>query len=207
MPEGWPLLRLLGGGCIRMRKPAVVHLLRWVLVMACLVTLGASVSSQAPSAGRCSPRVRDLLSEGEAQIDQEQYRAAIAAFDLVIQLDPQCASAYASRGLGLDRLKQHQQALQDLAKAIHLDPQSAAAYLIRGDIYARLEEYRQAIEDYSLALQRDPQLAQAYTNRGLAYYLLGDQQRSADDFAKAAQIDPMSLQVDSGGPHVDRDLC
>ncbi len=106
------------------------------------------------------------------------------------QLDPNFASAYHSRGIAYDNLKEYQRAIEDYSRAIQLDPHDASAYYNRGIAYGNLEDYQRAIEDFTRAIELDPNDALAYHNRGIAYGNLKEDQRTIEDFNRAIQLDP-----------------
>jgi tetratricopeptide (TPR) repeat protein/energy-coupling factor transporter ATP-binding protein EcfA2 len=100
---------------------------------------------------------------------EKKHAESIPFLDRAIELKPDYAWAYSSRGIAYNELKQYQRAIEDYDRAIELDPKDAAAYNNRGYTYDDLKEYRRAIEDYGRAIELDPKYAAAYNNRGLTY--------------------------------------
>jgi tetratricopeptide (TPR) repeat protein len=130
------------------------------------------------------------------------YRArdpdgAMQELNKAIQLDPQFAMAYASRGQLFLDLGQPQQAIQDFDEAVRLDPQSVLAYNSRGSFYLTQGEPRRAIRDFDEAIRLDPQLAKAYTGRGQAYADLGLYERSTEDLDQAIGLESQLAEANT----------
>ena len=132
----------------------------------------------------------EWVKEGNKYRNAKQYREAIAAYDRAINLDPQNADAYSSRGVAYRELKEYQRAIADYDRAIALNQQDANTYYNRGNAYRELKEYRKAIADYDRAIALNPQYANAYNNRGYAYHNLKEYGRAIADFDRALAIDP-----------------
>jgi len=73
-----------------------------------------------------------------------------------LELTPDDAAAYTSRGAVYRQLQEYQQALEDYAHAIELDPSNAYSYAGRGMTYLHLKNAVRAQADLSLACGRDP---------------------------------------------------
>ncbi len=124
------------------------------------------------------------------------YKEALNAFNKAIELNPQDAAAYSSRGLTYYFLGKYQQAIKAFNKAIQIDPQLDIAYNNRGITYAELGNYKQAINDFTKSIELNPQRANLYYNRGLAYHKLGNYQQAINDYTKAIQGDVIDKLID-----------
>ena len=71
--------------------------------------------------------------------------AAIAAYDRVIMMLPQYASAYNNRAIIKEKLGRYNEALADIDKAIQLYPDYAEAFNLRGVIKQKMGNYIDAI--------------------------------------------------------------
>ena len=153
--------------------------------------------ADAPLASGAGPRAAadrdaaaDLVRQGNAQLTQGQYQAAIADCDRALQLDPDSADAYHNRGYAKASLDQHAAAIADYDQALRLNPDDAMAYNNRGVAKANLEQYAAAIVDYDQALQRNPNDASAYHNRGVAKANLKQYAAAIADYDQALQRNP-----------------
>ncbi len=68
----------------------------------------------------------DSLNVGYVQNEKGKYAGAIADFTRAIEIGPQYADAYASRGWAKYKLDDHNGAIADWEKAIELDPSRKA---------------------------------------------------------------------------------
>ena len=111
----------------------------------------------------------------------------------VIDLDPESAWGYRSRGFTYIEKGEHGKAIRDLTKAIELDPNSAMAYCNRGYARAELGDYNAAIADSTKAIELDPLLASAYHNRAITYCHMGDYDKA---WADVKECQRLGLAVD-----------
>ncbi len=126
-----------------------------------------------------------------AYLSKEDYDRAIADYDQVIQLQPNCGvCTYNDRGNAYLAKGDYNHAIIDYNQAIQIQPDFAAAYSNRGLAYADKGDYDRAIADYDQAIQIQPDFAMAYSNRGLAYANRGDYDRAIADYDQAIQIQP-----------------
>jgi tetratricopeptide (TPR) repeat protein len=116
---------------------------------------------------------RDWSARNEADrdraavcIQQGDYEQAIAAYDKLIQAQPNTAKNYVSRGDAFCLKKAYDQAHADYDRAIHLEPGSADALTGRGTAYRKRGNYAQAFLDYTAALEIDPACASAHAALG-----------------------------------------
>ena len=119
---------------------------------------------------------------GEAYLNEGDWETALDEFNQAIQIDPEYAEAYSSRGLIQEFLGNFEAAIEDYDQAIALDPQNAEAYYNRGNTWFVLGEYEVAIEDYSMVIALDPQSSDAYYNRGIAHDIRGRYEMAIEDF-------------------------
>ena len=87
-------------------------------------------------------KLKMLIAKGD-------YDRVLQGYTKAIQLNPDDAIAYNSRG-GVYYLKEeYESAIVDFTKAIDLNPNYAEAYNNRGVAYHLKEEYESAIADYT----------------------------------------------------------
>ncbi len=135
--------------------------------------------------------------------------AALRACEEVIRSDRPAgvrAEARYNRGVELDSLDRHAEALEEFAEAIRLKPDYAAAYMNMGVVFANLSRwdeavgaYRQAntlrrhndaLGAYRSALRVRPGYANAWGNLGMTAYLLGRYTEAAEAFETARELVP-----------------
>ena len=112
------------------------------------------------------------------------YDQAMRHFDRAIQIWPDYADAYLSRGLAERGASHRAEALADFDRALALDPSLTRAYNARGQIYLENGDVQKTIQDCSKSIQVNPTV-DAYYQRGEAYEKLGEHQKAIADFDAA----------------------
>ena len=97
-------------------------------------------------------RVTSLLEQGQSLLNSERQEDAIACFDEILSLDPNCAEALVKKGSALEKMRRPQEALECYDRAINADGSMTIAYLHKGGLCNRLERYGEAMECYERAL-------------------------------------------------------
>jgi tetratricopeptide (TPR) repeat protein len=115
-------------------------------------------------------------------------RAAIAAFNEAIRLDPGYPDAFAQRGRAHADLKEYELALADINHALVLDPRLARAYRARARTYRAMGDYDKALVDYDEGIRLDPKHPSAYAGRAHVRRKLGDRSGAHDDYVQACNL-------------------
>jgi tetratricopeptide (TPR) repeat protein len=136
------------------------------------------------------PESMALARQGATASNDRDYDRAIALFSEAIQLAPDYASAFNSRGLAYSKKGDNDRAISDYNEAIRLDPHNSLAFSNRGWAYAGKGENDRAISDYNEAIRLDPHNSLAFNNRGNAYSKKGDVDRAISDYNEAIRLDP-----------------
>ena len=121
--------------------------------------------------------------------------AAIAAYDHVIMLEPQYASAYNNRALIKESLGRYNEALADIDKAILLQPDYAEAFYFRGFIKQKMGNYIDAIPDHDNAIRLRQDYTEAYVARGYSKFSLQRYRDAISDYDEALQRQPASASA------------
>jgi tetratricopeptide (TPR) repeat protein len=151
------------------------RLLPFLLVWAISVPAFAGPGS-ADDVAACHAR------EGDAQSRQDACERVIADGN---SAPKEVAYAYAVRGDGLAKKRNHEKAIEAYNKAIELYPDFPGVFNARGWSYESMGKDDEAIADYDLALQKRPNFALAYNNRGTVFLRRGALQSALDDFNAA----------------------
>ncbi|WP_299484982.1 trypsin-like peptidase domain-containing protein [Acaryochloris sp. IP29b_bin.137] len=118
-------------------------------------TFMASVTKVSPSLGFSGPVAiggaeltpDDLYVQGTDKFQRGNYQGAIADLNQSIDLNPQNAVAYNSRGNAYFELRQYQAAIAEYDQAIALNPNYAEAYFNRGLAHKLIGNNDQANQD------------------------------------------------------------
>lgn len=107
-------------------------------------------------AGLAHSRLAELEGELAARRVQE-YRAAIAAYDRSIALDPNNADTWTQQGWVLEQLDEPTEALTSYTRAIEIAPESSQALVGQCTVLNQLEQYETALAACQQAIQGDGQ--------------------------------------------------
>lgn len=121
------------------------------------------------------------LTAGQVLYFQDDYDAAIRAFDLAIdaidasrEAEFQTSLVYVFRGDANRSLENYEDSLVDYERALELNPNSAIAYAGIGTTYRRLEQDELAIENLTHAIEVDPEEPMGYFQLA-GYYTTTDE--------------------------------
>jgi tetratricopeptide (TPR) repeat protein len=130
------------------------------------------------------------LFKGAVYQNRGQVSKAIAQCNKAIEINPEYAPVYNSRGFAYIGKGEYDEAISDFNKAIEINPKFTMAYNNRGYAYGIKGQYDQAISDSNKAIELNPKLAMAYNNRGLAYLNKGQHDRAISDCNRALKVNP-----------------
>ena len=142
----------------------------WRVILHLLCAMGTSLASQHRKAGR--------------------YEEAIEEYSKAIELDPNDAIHFRSRGNSKYFLSRYEEAIEDYNRAIELDPNDAIQFRSRGLSKHNLGRYEEAIEDYNKAIELKPNDAIAFNNRGNSKHSLGRYEEAIENYNRAIELDP-----------------
>ena len=113
-----------------------------------LATLFILLLSQAawPAASMSEPTVDPELQKGQALIEQQDWRAAVAVLDNYTHAHPTSADGFNLLGYGYRHLKRYDDALAAYEKALALDPNHRGAHEYIGEAYLQLGQLDKARE-------------------------------------------------------------
>lgn len=125
--------------------------------------------------------------------DHQKLNEAIVKYSKAIELDPNNATNYNSRGKVYYNQHKLTEALADYNKAIELDIKYAKAYYNRAIIYDDQGKLTEALVDFSMAIKLD--YVYAYNNRAIIYYKQDELAKALADFSKAIELDNHDVVV------------
>ncbi|MCA9895647.1 MAG: tetratricopeptide repeat protein [Anaerolineae bacterium] len=160
-------------------------------VLAVIAAVGAFVTSQEAQTLLQDAREQYQISFefANAILNDPNSRQVVERMDVLVDLYPENALGYASRGLAYYHLGEYEAAIADYTQAILLEPQYVEAHNNRGNAYSELQQYEEAIADFTQAIAIDPLYTLAYNNRGYTYYNLGQYDLAISDYTQAIATD------------------
>jgi tetratricopeptide (TPR) repeat protein len=132
----------------------------------------------------------NYLEAGDSAYEAEDYERAIAAYEQAIDVDPELAAAYNSRGRAYAELDEYKKAIADYDKAIELDPQDAQTYFQRATLLYDTGHPDEALDDLDQAIEIDPKFAMAYAMRSMLYMEMGEPEKALADMERAVELEP-----------------
>jgi tetratricopeptide (TPR) repeat protein len=132
------------------------------------------------------------LQRGTAEAALKKFQAAIADYNLALQLHPKFEVAYVCRSLDrLDMGEDIYAALRDIDTAIQLSPRDSHSYIVRGEIKVLLYNYDKAVDDYNISIKLNPNDPRAFYGRGVAYFHMESYDKSVSDLSRAIELKPV----------------
>jgi tetratricopeptide (TPR) repeat protein len=153
-----------------------------VFLCAAAALLAAAVQSTA-AVDHAAANLRRLCQSGMGD-------ERVAACSRLIELRPDHAYFYASRGMAYYDNGDYDHAIADANEAIRLNPNDFFFYVVRGFARFRKGDYDQAISDYYRAIELKPKLALAYDALSDAYNHRGDRDRAIAAADEAIRLAP-----------------
>lgn len=127
---------------------------------------------------------------GTCHAQMKAHKCAVSDFSKSLELDPENADYYHSRGLAYHKMGEFDHAIKDFTKSLDLNPEDALAYRNRGMAHIEKRECYHAIADFSKFLKIRPADFVALTARGCAYAYMEDYSRAFSDFDTVLKKDP-----------------
>ena len=134
--------------------------------------------------------IEALLVLADCHTCDENLDAALDIYDKVMALEPAIAEVHNNRGLILERLGRHADALASYDKALALDASLSDAHVNRGNALHQLQRHDAALNAYDAALALAPDAAAAWLGRGNALHELKRYDAALAAFDEALKRDP-----------------
>ena len=121
--------------------------------------------------------------------------AALELYTLVSNQVPDYAEGHSNRGVILQLMKRHEEALASYDRAIALRPGYANAHFNRGTVLKKLGRREEALASYDQALALAPDHAEAYNNRGVVLQEMKRYDEALASFEKAMALNPAHAEA------------
>jgi tetratricopeptide (TPR) repeat protein len=146
----------------------------------------------------CSTNPQQYLDSGDEYLKAGQTDEAIAQYNKALEINPELAKAYYTRGMAYRSEEKINEALQDFNKAIEINPDYAVAYHARSLVYSLLGKGDLAVQDMNHAIGLDgnvvrgidPGMALAYYKLGVAYLNMGNYLLAQGFLGKSLKLEP-----------------
>jgi tetratricopeptide (TPR) repeat protein len=134
--------------------------------------------------------VAELFARGIAlEEDPANQSQAIAAYQRVLELDPQHAAAHINLGTLYYNRQEYSLAEKHYRQAIEVDSRYALAYFDLGNVLDETGRVNEAIQTYATALQLAPTYADAHYNLALAYEKMKEPRKALKHWRAYTRLD------------------
>ncbi len=124
----------------------------------------------------------------------EEFSESIEEFTKAIEIDPDYALTYVSRGAALMKMHDIEESIADFDHAIELDPDYPKTYHLRGLARVEVGDHEGALEDFGNAIDLDPDYGPAYYSRATLQIKLGREDLATEDIQMVNFLTEMNTQ-------------
>ncbi len=131
---------------------------------------------------------------GKADMDKQNWTAAIAKFENAVQYNNDSAAVYFDLAKAYAQTRQYDKVTTALYRSVTLDNTNAEAYELLGDTFFTLQKYTDAMSPYRRALQIQPNNYKTLCNLSEVYLSKGMNDDAQDMAQRAIKFDPNAPQ-------------
>ncbi len=153
----------------------------FIVVVLVLLPILFSFASSAWDTSLSRANVVQHIADGNKNLDDDDFKDAVASFDRALLEDPDNADAYAGRALSLAFLFEKPRALADLKRLESLDPLNPLLFRTRGLLAKNEGRHKEAVAAYTRSLKLDPGNTWTRLQRGRAYLETGEPNKAMKD--------------------------
>lgn len=119
-----------------------------------------------------------------SSLSNEEYRSAIALYDMLVQQGEADVDTYFARGYAYSMIDEHGLAAQDYSVVLQSQPDALGALNNRCWALSEIGAFDAALEDCDLLMTLDPEADYPYLNRGIVYEKMGEMSAAMDDYVE-----------------------
>lgn len=162
-------------GCMDLRKAKV---------------LGNQKAKDLYDANFCSNMSETFIIAGDAKMEAQDYKGALADYTAAIQLNSDSIKPYLKRALCNVSLKKYDKAINDYNKALKIKADTVKILYLRGMAYNAASNYKLAFADFSSVVKLSPNYYDAYMQRAAACEGMENDRSATYDYSQAIRIKP-----------------
>ncbi len=144
------------------------------------------------------------FDEGMAEFVDHNYGKSIERLSEAIELDPDFALAFKSRGAAYLRSEQVEAAIADFNTVIRMDPANARAYHLRGLAYEKTGDDEKAMNDFNKAIELKADYGAVYYSRANLNTRLGRTDQATEDIRMVTHLTEVNIETFSNTNNVWR---
>jgi len=143
-----------------------------------------------------NPDALAAFNQGMEQLQQENFKDAIALFSQAVEVDNTFAAAYVGLGEALLKLEDYEAAIQRYSEALNYDQNIALAYNGRGECHQEMGNIELAINDFNSAFELDRNDPRIAANLGdVLINYVRDAKRAIQALTTAIDGDPENAEA------------
>ena len=139
--------------------------------------------------------LNEAFERGMDAFVNDDFSESVEEFTKAIDIDPDFALTYASRGAALMKMHRIEESIADFDHAIVLDSDYPKTYYLRGLARVEVEDYEGALEDFGNAIDLDPDYGPAYYSRATLQINLGREDLATEDIQMVQVLTEMNTQA------------
>ncbi len=138
------------------------------------------------------------LERGDELFQSQRYNEAIAAYNKVIQVNPEDDVAWFKRGIALENLQFYEEAVASFDHVLQLQPQDYLAWYKQGNAWMQLQRYPEALQSFEQVVQIQPDNYWVWLDRGKVLEGMERYEEAVASYDRAVQIESdFQLAIDS----------
>ncbi|MEG4114041.1 MULTISPECIES: tetratricopeptide repeat protein [unclassified Microcoleus] len=157
--------------------------------------LGSETSGASATGGDNPVVLEDLLRQAEQLMETGDREEAIALYEQIISLDPNCVQARINFGFLKQEKGELEAAIPHYREALAIDPNIPQTAYNLAKIFEEQGQAEEAIAHYEQALVAQPDFVPALINLAVALQEKGELVRAIDLYRRALEINPHSWEA------------
>lgn len=138
---------------------------------------------------------RSDYAKGRHWFAQNNFKAAIEAFESAIRLNPHAVEVYHDLGVAWHRTGHYQEALTCFKSAVDINNRMVSSWLNGGTALCCLDRLEEAAAWFQKAVQCEPTCANAHFNLANALKSLGRGREAVEHYRRALAVDPNLVEA------------
>ena len=142
-------------------------------------------------------KLRAYIERGLAKEQKQDFASAVDDYTAALTRDKENVPALSRRGVCLERLGKHEEAIADFTHLLESVPaeQASLIYFNRAGSYRALGRLDEAVVDYTHALEHTSDVLPIYIERSISYRLMDRNEEALLDIERALAIDPKNADL------------
>ncbi|UZD43773.1 tetratricopeptide repeat protein [Selenomonas sputigena] len=142
-------------------------------------------------------KLRAYIERGLAKEQKQDFASAVDDYTAALTRDKENVPALNRRGVCLERLGKHEEAIADFTHLLESVPaeQASLIYFNRAGSYRALGRLDEAVVDYTHALEHTSDVLPIYIERSISYRLMDRNEEALLDIERALAIDPKNADL------------